>query len=1233
MGAGELPPEPTSDSGFTVMPSESMSSLFGTPPKASPGQGDDPMSDFPGIETTNGGPPSVHQSPVPFHSNVASVANDGPTFSDTSPTRPDQPTPLMDSSSISKSPLRDSTGSFDNPLFVEGSGAADGIENTAVRETDETDADTSVSHANPLFEDERDTTAVEDVIANIEEGVFRVDSPMTTPQLIGGTPLLDLSQYSLNPKVKIMAKCEYLNPSGSIKDRIAQHIIAQAESSGQLKPGMTVVAATSGNTGAAIAMASALRGYNYIVITNKKTSKEKIDAMKAYGGEVQVSPSGVAPDHPDHYQNIENRLVAENPGTYYGVDQYNNPYNTEAYEVTLGPEIWHQTSGEVTHFIAGGSTGGTVSGTGRYLKSQNDKVRVVMADPHGSVFWDHIVNEVPADDVKVSKSWEMEGVGKDSIPGAFDINVIDGIVRGNDEDAFAMCREVAANDGLLLGGSAGLNLHAARVLSGEVEDGAVIVTVFPDNGVKYLSKIFNDSWLESKGLQGAAEGNGAVSEDVATKPPMESTVTWKAGVDPYIKPKTPEPDLETRDESLKNGVYRVDSPLVTPQLIGGTPLIDLSQYSLNPKVKIMAKCEYLNPSGSIKDRIAQHIIAQAESSGQLKPGMTVVAATSGNTGAAIAMASALRGYNYIVITNKKTSKEKIDAMKAYGGEVQVSPSGVAPDHPDHYQNIENRLVAENPGTYYGVDQYNNPYNTEAYEVTLGPEIWHQTSGEVTHFIAGGSTGGTVSGTGRYLKSQNDKVRVVMADPHGSVFWDHIVNEVPADDVKVSKSWEMEGVGKDSIPGAFDINVIDGIVRGNDEDAFAMCREVAANDGLLLGGSAGLNLHAARVLSGEVEDGAVIVTVFPDNGVKYLSKIFNDSWLESKGLQGAAEGNGAVSEDVATKPPMESTVTWKSESWNPEQPAPTAALDETHMTLETDSAPPTPIAAPTPEPEPEPVKVANDSEGLAAELRAELDGYRVAAGEMAAEISEKDEKIASLEKELKAAAAKFKAHDSKVRAEERDRVSARLDKAEGALEKERRAAEEARASQAQMQTRMTQMESSTAGTDALKARVEELEAAVAGAKAAEATAVEQAAALKGTVDDMEMKLAEAARSKAEAEAAKVEEPVPPVQTEESADADARVAAAEKVCEKLMADNQELVTRVNAQAVELDRLRGEFKDVDIAPTSQEMNGDAAPHVEEWEQRRGRGIWGFISGADRFVPPPPKEPEQTQNAQPEE
>lgn len=329
-------------------------------------------------------------------------------------------------------------------------------------------------------------------------------APVTPQQLIGGTPILDLSAYSLNPSVKILAKTEYLNPSGSIKDRIAQHMIANAERTGRLKPGMTVVAATSGNTGSAIAMTCALRGYEYIVITNEKTSKEKVDSMRAYGGEVMISPSGVSPDDPQHYQNIENRLCEENPETYYGVDQYNNPFNAEAYEATLGPEIWKQTSGEVTHFIAGGSTGGTVSGTGRYLKSQNENIRVLMADPRGSVFWDHVVNGVAAEDVKVAHGWETEGVGKDSIPGCFDINVVDGMVRATDEHAFRTCREVAANDGLLIGGSSGLNLHAARVLSGQVEDGATIVTVLPDSGIKYLSKIYNDDWLSDMGVKTTA---------------------------------------------------------------------------------------------------------------------------------------------------------------------------------------------------------------------------------------------------------------------------------------------------------------------------------------------------------------------------------------------------------------------------------------------------------------------------------------------------------------------------------------------------------------------------------------------------------------------------------------------------------------------------------------------------------------------------------------------------------
>merc|ERR1740139_1066573 len=318
------------------------------------------------------------------------------------------------------------------------------------------------------------------------------------------------------------------------------------------------------------------------------------------------------------------------------------------------------------------------------------------------------------------------------------------------------------------------------------------------------------------------------------------------------------------------------------QLIGGTPMIDLSSLSANPDVKIYGKCEYLNPSGSIKDRIAVHILNRALEKGELKPGMTVVAATSGNTGAAIAMACAVRGYSYIVITNEKTSKEKIDAMRAYGGEVIVSPSGVPPDSPEHYQNIEATMCAENPN-YYGVNQYDNPYNPEAYELTLGPEIWSQTKGEVSHFLAGGSTGGTISGTGRYLKSVDPSVKVILADPKGSVLWDYIVNNVPEKDLKV-KSFQVEGVGKDSIPGCFQEEIIDGAVSCDDTACFGTVRDVGKTLGVLLGGSSGLNIHCARVLSSHIKKG-VIVTVLPDSGVKYLSKIFNDDWLKSKKLDG------------------------------------------------------------------------------------------------------------------------------------------------------------------------------------------------------------------------------------------------------------------------------------------------------------------------------------------------------------
>merc|ERR1719410_196377 len=310
---------------------------------------------------------------------------------------------------------------------------------------------------------------------------------------VGLTPMVDLTflapKGSIAPGVKVLGKCEFANPSGSIKDRIVRHMLDSAEREGRLKKGDTVVAASSGNTAAALAMFSAIRGYKSILITNRKTSEEKINALYAYGAEVVISESGVGPDHPEHYQNVENRMVAENPG-YFGLNQYDNPMNPDAYFRTLGPEIWTDTSGKITHFVAAGSTGGTISGTMKFLKMMNPNIVGVMPDPHGSIFYEYWASGV----MQRPGKFLVEGVGKDSIPGAMNFNMVDMMPRFTDKEAFSMCRHTAREAGMMIGGSAGGNLYCALKLAQTLEKGTV-VAILCDNGIKYLSKIFNDDWM------------------------------------------------------------------------------------------------------------------------------------------------------------------------------------------------------------------------------------------------------------------------------------------------------------------------------------------------------------------------------------------------------------------------------------------------------------------------------------------------------------------------------------------------------------------------------------------------------------------------------------------------------------------------------------------------------------------------------------------------------------------
>jgi cystathionine beta-synthase len=314
--------------------------------------------------------------------------------------------------------------------------------------------------------------------------------------LIGNTPLLRLSR-SLDavgeaPGPLVLAKIEYLNPGGSVKDRIAVRMIDAAEASGELQPGGTIVEPTSGNTGVGLAMVAQARGYHCIFVCPDKVSEDKRNVLKAYGAEVVVCPTAVEPEHPDSYYNVSDRLSSQ-PGAWKP-DQYSNPHNPRSHYETTGPEIWAQTEGKVTHFVAGVGTGGTISGVGRYLKDQNPDVQVVGADPEGSVY-----------SGGSGRPYLVEGVGEDFWPEAYDRDVADRVIEVSDADSFAFTRRLAREEALLVGGSSGMAAYAAKQLAEELAgtpegENAVIVVLLPDSGRGYLTKVFNDEWLGHYGF-------------------------------------------------------------------------------------------------------------------------------------------------------------------------------------------------------------------------------------------------------------------------------------------------------------------------------------------------------------------------------------------------------------------------------------------------------------------------------------------------------------------------------------------------------------------------------------------------------------------------------------------------------------------------------------------------------------------------------------------------------------
>ena len=335
--------------------------------------------------------------------------------------------------------------------------------------------------------------------------------------LVGNTPLVQLTKTTDGANGLVLAKVEYFNPGGSVKDRIAVRMVEAAEASGELKPGGTIVEPTSGNTGVGLAMVAQAKGYKCVFVCPDKVSEDKRNVLKAYGAQVVVCPTAVAPEHPDSYYNTSDRLVREIDGAWKP-DQYSNPNNPRSHYETTGPELWEQTEGRITHFVAGVGTGGTISGTGRYLKEVSDgRVQIIGADPEGSVY-----------SGGSGRPYLVEGVGEDFWPETYDREVADRIIEISDADSFLVTRRLAREEAMLVGGSAGMAAAAAIRLAHELDDpDAVIVVLLPDGGRGYLTKVFNDDWLSQYGfLAGEREGT-TLREVLATKdgsmPPLVHT--------------------------------------------------------------------------------------------------------------------------------------------------------------------------------------------------------------------------------------------------------------------------------------------------------------------------------------------------------------------------------------------------------------------------------------------------------------------------------------------------------------------------------------------------------------------------------------------------------------------------------------------------------------------------------------------------------------------------------------
>lgn len=417
---------------------------------------------------------------------------------------------------------------------------------------------------------------------------------------IGDTPLVKLNKVVADVTADVYVKCEYLNPAGSMKDRMTFHMVEQAEKRGDLKPGGTIIEATSGNTGAALAMIAAVKGYHCIFVMPDKMSLEKVASLRAFGARVVVCPTAVEPDDPRSYYSVAKRLTEETPNCFYA-NQYHNEDNPGGHYRFTGPELHEQTGGAIDVFVAGLGTGGTITGTGRYLKERSPQVQLVGVDPVGSLYYDFVKSG------RVTKpfTYKVEGIGEDFFPSTIDLEILDEIVRVDDKECFLMTRDLVRLEGLYVGGSSGAAVAGALKYARQTQKKESIVVLLPDGASKYLSKIFNDDWMRENGFLEDEGGLGMVSDLLKTKSAHD-----------VISAKTTDRVRDVIGRMKAHGISQL--PVVDEgKLIGVVAEVDLLRYLVSGEHSLDSACgplvesDYATVSPRTKLELVQNLLNDA----------------------------------------------------------------------------------------------------------------------------------------------------------------------------------------------------------------------------------------------------------------------------------------------------------------------------------------------------------------------------------------------------------------------------------------------------------------------------------------------------------------------------------------------------------------------------------------------------------------------------------------------